>query len=85
MIAPNSFNQKSSTLLQLSSSAFAVAGGVILASNTSVSGYGFILLALSSGQLLASNLLTKNTSMIIYAGSLFLFVDCLGIMRWVVK
>jgi hypothetical protein len=71
--------------LQWSSSACAVAGGVILASNTSISGYGFIFLALSSSQLLASSVLTKNQSLMVYAGSLFVFVDCLGMFRWLVK
>ncbi len=72
-------------ILQLSSSAFAIAGGVMLASNTSISGYGFLFLAMSSSQMLLANLLAKNISMIIYAGSLFLFVDCLGIYRWIIK
>jgi hypothetical protein len=71
--------------IQLSSSACAVAGGVILASNTNISGYGFIFLALSSSQLLASSILTKNQSLMVYAGSLFVFVDCLGMFRWLVK
>jgi hypothetical protein len=71
--------------LQWSSSACAVAGGVILASNTNISGYGFIFLALSSSQLLASSVLTKNQSLMVYAGSLFVFVDCLGMFRWLVK
>jgi hypothetical protein len=71
--------------LQWSSSACAVAGGVILASNTSASGYGFIFLALSSSQLLVASIQTKNQSMIVYAGSLFVFVDCLGIFRWLIK
>jgi hypothetical protein len=77
--------QKLSTRLQLSSSACAIAGGIMLASNTSVSSYGFIILAMSSSQMLIANLIVKNTSMIIYAGSLFFFVDCLGIYRWIIK
>jgi hypothetical protein len=76
---------KLTNILQLSSSAFAIAGGVMLASNTSVSSYGFIFLAMSSSQMLLANLLAKNVSMIIYAGSLFFFVDCLGIYRWIIK
>ncbi len=74
-----------SKILQASSSACAVTGGVILASNTNVSSYGFFFLALSSSQMLLSSVLTRNTSMIIYAGSLFIFVDCLGIYRWILK
>jgi hypothetical protein len=72
-------------ILQAGSSACAVAGGVMLASNTSVSSYGFFFLALSSSQMLISSVFMRNTSMMIYAGSLFVFVDCLGIYRWVLK
>jgi hypothetical protein len=69
-------------MLQHSGSAFAVAGGSILASNTPMSKYGFLLLAMSSGQLLASSILANNRSLMVYAGSVFCFVDCLGIYRW---
>jgi hypothetical protein len=69
-------------LLQHSGSAFAVAGGSILASNTPISKYGFLLLAMSSGQLLVSSILANNRSLMVYAGSVFCFVDCLGIYRW---
>jgi hypothetical protein len=71
--------------LQWSSSVCAVAGGIVLASNTHISGYGFILLALSSSQMLAASLRSRNTAMIVYAASLFLFVDCFGIYRWIFK
>jgi hypothetical protein len=72
-------------ILQASSSACAVTGGIMLASNTNISSYGFFFLALSSGQMLLSSVLMRNTSMMIYAGSLFVFVDCFGIYRWVLK
>jgi hypothetical protein len=72
-------------ILQHSSSACAITGGIMLASKTEVSSYGFIFLAMSSSQMLVANLITKNTSMIIYAASLFFFVDCLGIYRWIIK
>jgi hypothetical protein len=68
-----------------SSSACAVAGGTMLASNTEVSGYGFILLALSSSQMLMSSILIQDRRLIIYSASLFVFVDCLGIYRWVLS
>jgi hypothetical protein len=71
--------------LKMASSTFAILGGVMLASRTSISSYGFIFLAISSFLMLAANFLLGNRSMIIYAGSLFLFVDCLGIFRWVIK
>jgi hypothetical protein len=68
--------------LRCSSSSFAVLGGVILASKISTSGYGFILLALSSGQMLVASSLIRDKIMIFYSAALFLFVDCLGIYRW---
>lgn len=71
--------------LQFSSSMFAVAGGTLLASNTDVSKYGFVLLAMSSGQMLCTSLITNNKSLMIYAGSVFCFVDCLGIYRWLLQ
>ncbi len=71
--------------LQFSSSVFAVAGGTLLASNTDVSKYGFILLAMSSGQMLITSALTDNKSLMIYAGSVFCFVDCLGVYRWLIQ
>jgi hypothetical protein len=76
---------KFTNIIKLSSSIFAIAGGVILASNTGVSSYGFVLLALSSSQMLLANLLLNNKSMIFYAASLFFFVDCLGIYHWIIK
>jgi hypothetical protein len=71
--------------LQFSSSACAVAGGTLLAANTEVSRYGFIVLALSSSQMLASSMMVGNKSLIIYSASIFIFVDCFGIYRWVLR
>jgi hypothetical protein len=71
--------------LQWSSSACAIAGGIMLASKIDISGYGFIFLALSSSQMLAASIRRQDTPMILYAGSLFIFVDCLGIYRWILK
>jgi hypothetical protein len=71
--------------LKLTSSACAVVGGVLLAANIDISKYGFILLAMSSSQMLVASLLTHDRPMIIYAASLFLFVDSLGIYRWVIQ
>jgi hypothetical protein len=72
--------------LKLTSSACAVAGGVMLAANLpDISRYGFLFLALSSSQMLIASLRTKDTPMIIYSGSLFCFVDCLGIYRWILQ
>jgi hypothetical protein len=71
--------------LQWSSSVFAIAGGIILASHTELSGHGFIFLALSSIQMLISSLLARKLSLVIYSGALFVFVDCLGIYRWILK
>ena len=68
--------------LKMSVSFCALSGGILLASNSHLSKYGFIFLALSSGQLLIVNIINKDASMIFYSASLFLFVDCLGIYRW---
>ena len=70
-------------LLKLSSSFCAVLGGILLAANLDISGYGFIFLALSSSQLLVASIQTRDYLTIIYASSIFLFVDCLGVYRWV--
>ncbi len=71
--------------LRFSSTACAIAGGTMLASNTAVSKYGFVLLAMSSGQMLLSSAIVGNKSLIIYSAALFVFVDCLGIYRWVLQ
>jgi hypothetical protein len=71
--------------LKLISSAFAIAGGIILASNTSISGYGFIFLATSSSLMLLSSIILRDKIMILYAASLFCCVDCVGIYRWVLS
>lgn len=76
---------KISNILQWSSSICAIAGGVILASNTVISSYGFIFLAMSSSQMLIASIRNLNTVMIVYAGSLFIFVDCFGIYRWILQ
>ena len=77
---------KLNKLLRYSSTVFALAGGIILASNIAeISKYGFIFLALSSFQMLVSSISIKDQSMLIYSGSLFIFVDCLGIYRWVLQ
>ena len=68
--------------LKLSSTACAITGGILLAANTPVSKFGFIFLACSSGQLLLASLASGDRSTAFYAGSLFTFVDCLGIYRW---
>jgi hypothetical protein len=69
--------------LKLISSAFAIAGGIILASNTGISGYGFIFLATSSSAMLLSSIILRDKIMILYSASLFCCVDCLGIYRWI--
>lgn len=71
--------------LKLSSSFFALMGGVLLASNTSASPYGFLFLGLSSGQLLTASLQERDRIMLVYSASLFIFVDCVGIYRWLLK
>ena len=70
------------TYLKFSSSICAVLGGSLVASNTIFSAYGFLLLVLSSSQLLVSSILEKDLLLIFYAASVFIFVDCLGVYRW---
>lgn len=70
--------------LKLSSSLCALLGGVLLASKLEFSRYGFIFLAMSSSQLLSVSIWERDTSMMIYAGSVFLFVDCFGVYRWLI-
>jgi hypothetical protein len=74
-----------SSSLKLFSAFCAVAGGILLASNTAVSGYGFIFFAFSSSQLLVASLQEKDNRMIFYSASLFIFVDCPGIYRWILS
>jgi hypothetical protein len=82
---PSSTCQKISLYLKRSSCICAIAGGVILASNTSISGYGFLFLFLSSGQLLISSIRERDREMIRYSASLFIFVDSLGVYRWLLS
>lgn len=71
--------------LRFSSIVFAVSGGVILSSNTPISKYSFILLALSSSQIFMASCLSNDKSLMVYSASLFIFVDCFGIYRWLLK
>jgi hypothetical protein len=73
-----------SIFLKTSSSVCAVVGGVLLASKLEVSGYGFVFLAMSSSQLLIVSIRERELNLIVYAGSVFLFVDCFGIYRWLI-
>jgi hypothetical protein len=82
---PSSACQKISMNLKRSSCICAIAGGVILASNTQISGYGFLFLFLSSGQLLIASVRERDIEMIRYSASLFIFVDCLGVYRWILS
>jgi CheY-like chemotaxis protein len=71
-------------ILKWSSSSCAIAGGILLASNTSLSGFGFLGLASSSFQMLLASFLLADKTMIVYSGALFVFVDCLGVFRWLI-
>ena len=77
------FSRSNQCLLKISSSLCAMLGGIILAVNLNISRYGFIFLALSSSQLLIASIQSKDYLMVIYAASIFLFVDCLGVYRWI--
>jgi hypothetical protein len=72
-------------ILKLSSSGFAVAGGIVLAANLEISRYGFLILALGSAQMLVAGWRTTDKLLTLYAGSVFIFVDCLGVYRWILK
>lgn len=74
-----------SSILKISSSLCALGGGILLASKTIISGYGFIFLALSSSQLLVASILLKDKIMIFYASCIFIFVDCFGVYRWLLN
>ncbi len=69
-------------VLKWSSSIFALIGGILLSAKIDVSGYGFIFLACSSSQMLLASILQKDIVTIVYSSSLFLFVDCFGVYRW---
>jgi hypothetical protein len=77
-------SKKAASFLKYSSSAFAICGGTVLASNTSQSGFGFIGLAASSFQMLLASFLLNDKVMIVYSGALFTCVDCLGVYRWLI-
>lgn len=70
---------------QFLSSICAVIGGVLVSSNTSASKYGFIFLACSSSQIFLSSFILKDKALMIYGASLFIFVDCFGIYRWLLQ
>jgi hypothetical protein len=71
--------------LKWASGSFAVTGGILLAAKTQISGFGFVFLALSSSHMLIATSLMGDRSMIYYSAALFLFVDCLGIYRWLLS
>ena len=73
---------KCTKILRISGSICAIIGGTMLASNSNISPYGFIPLAASSLQWLISSILEKDVMLAFNSGSLFLFVDLLGIYRW---
>lgn len=87
-IKPKVKKQKKTNIanfLKLSSSFCALLGGILLASNTESSGYGFILLALSSSQMLLSSIIINDKTLIAYSASLFIFVDSFGIYKWLLQ
>ena len=72
-------------VLRNSSSFCVLVGGILLASNTQWSKYGFIFLALSSSQFLVASILSEEWEMVVYFGGIFIFVDSLGVIRWVLS
>ncbi len=69
--------------LALSATLLTALGGLMVASNTAVTRYGFLVWFLSSPQLALANYLDRNLSGFVYAITLFLFVDLLGVCRWI--
>ena len=80
----------SAQLVKISSSICAVIGGIMLAAKLHISSHGFLFflkdtashIALSSSQILISSIQNQDNLMMFYSGSIFLFVDCLGVYRW---
>lgn len=76
---------KHSNSLKFSSSVFALVGGTLLALKINISEFGFLFLAFSSSQMLVASIVERDRLMILYSASLFLFVDCLGVYRWILS
>ena len=70
---------------KISSSIFGLIGGVTLAFNSVISGYGFIFLACSSSQMLIASILDKDKLLIFYSSTIFICVDSFGIYRWLLS
>jgi hypothetical protein len=70
--------------LKWSSCVCTVLGGVLLASKTNLSPYGFLFLAMGSSQMVATTYLMRDRALFVYSVCVFLFVDCFGIYRWLV-
>jgi hypothetical protein len=70
--------------LKWSSCVCTVVGGVLLASKTNLSPYGFLFLAMGSSQMVATTYLMRDRALFVYSVCVFLFVDCFGIYRWLV-
>ena len=77
--------QKKAEVFKWSSSFFGIVGGVMVASNTEATPFGFLFLAMSSFQFLIACLIIQDKSFIFLAASTFIFVDLLGIYRWLLS
>lgn len=71
--------------LKISASICAIGGGVMLASNSNLSPYGFLPLAAGSFQWLFASILERKWTLAFNFGSIFFFVDLLGIYRWLLN
>jgi hypothetical protein len=71
--------------LKWSSCVCTVVGGVLLASKTGLSPYGFLFLAMGSSQMVATTYLMRDRALFAYSVCVFLFVDCFGIYRWLLS
>lgn len=73
------------SFLKWSAIACATVGGVLVGSNTTLTPYGFIFLASSSGQWLVASLIMKDKALIALNTVLFFLVDSLGVYRWLLS
>jgi hypothetical protein len=58
-------------------------GALVLALNLPISGWGWVLFAVSSASWTAAGLLMRETSLVLLQGG-FLVVDLIGVWRWLI-
>ena len=71
------------TVLKWFGTVTGVAGAMILALNIPISGWGWVLFALSALAWTIAGLVQRETSLVVLQGA-FLVVDLIGIWRWLI-